>query len=316
LQWRFQPNSRFGAKISGDKYEGRVEIGATSPVASLRFLYGVWKLSDNWKLKIGKDNTPIRFGLSNQVFNTDQNLQQIGLAWGGREGQITIEGRGFKFAAITPVTRVAISPASNVRSVNVRVYWPKLEASYQFQFDEGKSVHFFGGVEDSFFSAILDDGTKRNGSITAFVFGAGGEFDIDPGYVKSQISWYRDGAAAGWLGSALQGDATVTVTPVIGRNGRPQNVDSLMAMLAAGYVHTERVRFETGIGYLRNKGKGESKFTNDYYAAYLQSFLTLAPGVYLVPEIGYIDFGKVTGTGAERGLGNLWYLGAKWQINF
>ena len=316
LQWRFQPNSRFGAKVSGDKFEGRVEIGANRPAASLRFLYGTWKFSDNWQLKIGKDNTPIKFSLSNQVINTDQNLQQIGAAWGGRSGQIAIEGQGFKFAAITPVTRVGISPTSNVRSVNVQVYWPKLEASYIYHFDDTKSVHIIGGIEDSFFTAILNDGTKRKGSITSLVFGAGGTMNIDPGYINAQMSWYRDGAASGWLGSALQGDATVTVTPVIGRNGRPQNVDSLMAMLAVGYVPSERVRFETGIGYLRNKGKGENKFTNDYYAVYLQSLVTLAPGVYIVPEIGYIDFGEVTGTGPERGLGELWYLGAKWQIDF
>ena len=316
LQWQFQPNSRIGAKVRGHKFDGRVEIGVNIPNASLRFIYGVWKFSDDWKLRIGQDNTPILYGLSNQVFNNDQNLYQLGNAWGGRKGQIAIEGRGFKFAAITPVTRVGVSPASNVKSVNVRTYWPKIEASYLFHFDDGKSVHFFGGVEDSFFDAVLNDGTIRNGRLTALVFGAGGAMNIDPGYINAQVSWYRDGAAAGWLGSALQGDATVTVTPVIGRNGRPQNVDSLMAMLAIGYVQTERVRFETGIGYLRNKGKGENKFTNNYYAVYLQSLLTLAPGVFLVPEIGYIDFGKVTGTGPDRGLGELWYLGAKWQINF
>ena len=316
LQWRFQPNSRIGAKVSGDKFDGRAEVGANVPNASLRFLYGSWKFYNDWKLKIGKDNTPIKFSLSNQVINNDQNLQQIGAAWGGRSGQIAIEGQGFKFAAITPVTRVGISPTSNVRSVDVQVYWPKFEASYIYHFDDTKSVHIIGGIEDSFFTAVLNDGTTRKGSITALVFGAGGTVGIDPGYLNAQVSWYRDGAAAGWLGSALQGDATVTVTPVIGRNGRPQNVDSIMAMLAVGYVPTERVRFETGIGYLRNKSKGENKSSNEYYAVYLQSLVTLAPGVFLVPEIGYIDFGEVTGTGPERGLGELWYLGAKWQIDF
>ena len=110
MQWRFQPNSRVGAKVSGETFDGRVEIGASRPAASFRYLYGVWKFSDDWKLKVGRDDTPIKFDLNNQVFNTDQNLDQIGSAYGGHEGGIAIEGRRFKFAAISPVTKVVVSP--------------------------------------------------------------------------------------------------------------------------------------------------------------------------------------------------------------
>lgn len=316
LQWDFQPNSWFGANVRGDKFEGRAEIGATEPGVSLRFLYGVWKFSDDWKLRIGKDNTPILFGLSNQVFNTDQNLWQLGNAWGGRAGQIAIEGRGFRFAAISPVNKVDILPTSNVSVIDLTSYWPKLEASYKHLIADGMSAHIFAGWEYTGYNAILNDGRKKNGRVSALVFGAGGTVNIGPGYINTQVSWYRDGAAAGWLGAALEGDATVSVTPVVGRNGKRLDVDSLMAMLALGYVPTERVRFETGIGYLHNKGEGDNKYTNHYYAMYLQSLLRLAPGIYLVPEIGYFDFGKVFLPGPDRGLGHLWYLGAKWQIDF
>ena len=94
-----------------------------------------------------------------------------------------------------------------------------------------------------------------------------------------------------------------------------------MAMLAIGYAATERVRFEIGGGWLRNEGQGDLDLDNDLYALYLQSVLTLAPSVYLVPEIGYIDFGdaKTTTTDVIRvdeQLGDLWYIGAKWQIDF
>ena len=316
LQWEFQPNSRFGASVRGDRFDGQVEIGANEPVAALRLLYGVWKFSDDWKLKIGKDNTPILFGLSNQVFNTDQNLRQEGNAWGGRVGQIAIEGRGFKFAAITPVTKVDIRPGSNIESVAVTAYWPKLEASYQFVFGNGKSAHIFAGWEYSGYDGLLRDGTKKNGRVSAIVLGTGAAINIGPGYVNTQVSWYRDGAAAGWLGAALEGDATESITPSLGRNGNVLDVYSLMAMLAVGFVPDERVRFETGIGYLHNKRTSEDKIRNNYYAIYLQSLLTLAPGIYLVPEVGYLDFGKLTAPGPDRGLGHLWYLGAKWQIDF
>ncbi len=46
----------------------------------------------------------------------------------------------------------------------------------------------------------------------------------------------------------------------------------------------------------------------------------MAPGVFLVPEVGYRDFGKLElrmmVLTPDADLGNLWYVGAKWQINF
>ncbi len=44
----------------------------------------------------------------------------------------------------------------------------------------------------------------------------------------------------------------------------------------------------------------------------------MAQGVYLVPEVGFRDYGKLEGNPAEpdKDLGSLFYAGAKWQINF
>jgi hypothetical protein len=43
----------------------------------------------------------------------------------------------------------------------------------------------------------------------------------------------------------------------------------------------------------------------------------LYPGVFLVPEIGYRDYGDLEETGAaDEDLGDLWYAGIKWQIDF
>lgn len=50
---------------------------------------------------------------------------------------------------------------------------------------------------------------------------------------------------------------------------------------------------------------------------YVQLPITLADGVFIVPEIGNYDFGdlKVTGA-ADTKLGSLLYYGFKTQINF
>ena len=76
-----QGNSRIGATVSGDIIDARFEIGVNETNVTSRRLYGIWKFTENWGLKIGKDFTPILFGLSNQVFNNDLNLWQFGNAY-------------------------------------------------------------------------------------------------------------------------------------------------------------------------------------------------------------------------------------------
>jgi len=115
--WELQGNSRIGGKVTADNIEARFEFGINENNVSSRLLYGIWKFSEDWNFKIGKDYTPILFGLSNQVFDNDLNLWQFGNAYGGRVGQISIEGRGFKFAAITPTTAQGIEAGGNISTV-------------------------------------------------------------------------------------------------------------------------------------------------------------------------------------------------------
>jgi hypothetical protein len=57
---------------------------------------------------------------------------------------------------------------------------------------------------------------------------------------------------------------------------------------------------------------GDDKDTAPW-AAYVQSVIALAPGVYVIPEVGYYDYDN-NADGDDAG--SLFYLGGKWQINF
>jgi len=48
------------------------------------------------------------------------------------------------------------------------------------------------------------------------------------------------------------------------------------------------------------------------HSYYAQSRITLAPGVFVVPEIGLINWGKFQ----NKDMGETTYYGAKWQIDF
>jgi hypothetical protein len=97
-----------------------------------------------------------------------------------------------------------------------------------------------------------------------------------------------------------------------------------MAMLALGFKPTESLGLEAGVGYLQSKSDSYQaepnrsvEFKNTYMEYYLQAVITMAKGVYLVPEVGYRDYGDLEGdVEGKQDLGSLWYAGAKWQIDF
>ncbi|MEJ2475562.1 MAG: hypothetical protein P8Y74_16995, partial [Desulfobacterales bacterium] len=103
--------------------------------------------------------------------------------------------------------------------------------------------------------------------------------------------------------------------PFIDTDGTLIDQDSLMAMLALGFKPTESLGLEAGGGYLRTKDDNNNE--NTYMEYYLQAVWTLANGVYLVPEVGYRDYGDLEISNLpDEDLGNAWYAGAKWQIDF
>ncbi|MGW8187346.1 MAG: hypothetical protein ACWGNK_08760 [Desulfobacterales bacterium] len=333
LQWNLQSNSRIGATVKGDKLDGRIEVDVNDDPTgggnvTTRRIYGVWNFADGWGLKIGKDYTPITFFLSNQVFDNDNDLRWVGNAYGARYGQIALEGKGVKLAAITSSPTAVDNFAGTVADATTESKIPKFEASYQFNFTDAMSVHAFGGWQyyDLFWlNPVSAAGQEEN--VTSYMFGVGADLNFGPFFVKPQVSYYTNGAVAGWLNTNLGLNSSLPQqTPFINATGNGiVDIKSLMAMLAVGFTPSGSVGLETGAGYLKSEsddfrladGHGVS-FKNTYLEYYLQAAITVAKGVYVIPEVGIRDYGKLEGSPAEpnRDLGGLFYAGAKWQIDF
>jgi hypothetical protein len=332
-QWNLQGNSRIGATVKGNKIDGRFEFGVNDNptgggTVTARRIYGVWKFAEDWGLKVGKDYTPITFFLSNQVFDTDNNLQFVGEAYGSRRGQVAVEGAGFKFAAITPSPTVLDNLAGTVADATTESKIPKFEASYQFNFTDAMSAHAFGGWQYyNLFWLNPISAAKQEENVTSYMFGVGADLNFGPFFVKPQVSYCTNGAVAGWLDTNLGLNSSLPQqTPFINATGNGiVDVKSLMAMLAFGFAATESLGLEAGAGYLKSESDdyrladGQSvNFKNTYLEYYLQAAITMAKGVYLIPEVGFRDYGELEGNPAEpnQDLGSLWYAGAKWQIDF
>ncbi|MGB5616673.1 MAG: hypothetical protein WBM78_07530, partial [Desulfobacterales bacterium] len=345
-QWELQANSRVGATVKGDMLEARFEFSVTSDESGgnvgTRRLYGIWKFTEGWGLKVGKDYTPITFFLSGQVFDNDAGLLNVGNAYGSRRAQLALEGKlgpGMLKVALIDTTTNNLGTPDSVTETLI----PKLEASYQFNLSDTMSMHAFGGYQTyDIKTAQTPLGTgatpltgTESTSVNSWMLGLGADLNFGPFFVKPQVSYYQNGAAAGWLGdqyltptkrgfitgiNASAGtdfDTNVISTDVLdGKN--------LMAMLALGFKATEALGLEFGVGYVgfdTDSVEGIS-IKNNYMEYYLQAVFTMAPGVYIVPEIGYRDFGKDEGdrppfsVAPDTDNGSLFYAGAKWQIDF
>jgi hypothetical protein len=343
--WNLQNNARVGATVKGDMLSAQFEYGArgarrapddfasstgSTQFANVRRLYGVWNFTEGWGLKVGKDYTPITFFLSAQVFNADDGMLQTGNAYGARQGQIALEGQlgpgQLKFAAINPSRTdfgvILDSPGFTTVESGTENYFPKFEASYQMKFGDNMSAHAFGGFNNSKVYLNVTDAlgntVEDNDTITSWVFGLGGEFNFGPMYIKPQASYYINGANGGWLGATAP-SAEAIPQGAVRALGKTVDTNTVMAMLALGFAPTESLSLEMGGGYLYNKSKSELNLDdNSFYQVYLSALWTMAPGVYLAPEIGYYNYGKISfkNNNPDIDLGNLLYFGAKWQIDF
>ena len=336
LNWNLQTNSRIGATVTGDRLDARFEFSVTSDGAGgnvgTRRLYAIWKFTEGWGLKVGKDFTPITFFLSNQVFDNDSNLQFLGEAYGARRGQLAVEGQlgpgMLKVALIDQTTDTLNTPDGVVEKL-----LPKFEASYEFKFSDAMSAHAFGGYQTYSVKYPGTFGGTSDFSVDSWVVGAGADLNFGPFFVKPQVSYYQNGAAAGWLqnnylpfstsGFVSQINSVYgTDLQVVGSND-VLDAKNLMAMLAVGFKPTESLGFEAGVGYVGYETDSYQgvKIKNNYLEYYLQAVFTLAKGVYIIPEIGYRDFGTQDIdkpfyiVAPDVDLGSLFYAGAKWQID-
>ncbi|RPJ77228.1 MAG: porin [Desulfobacteraceae bacterium] len=327
LQWQFQGNSRVGARVKADKVSGYIELALTAANGgdggdggvNTRRAYGAWKFADNMTLKVGKDYSPVTDFISGQVFDSDAGLLGQGNFYGRRPAGLFLNIGALELALLNnPVSTgglFATAPAGT-STANTDPDWnlPKFEAAYTLKMDSFYLKPFAGinyFTVDQGANAFLDDEID----ILSYVVGLGGMFNIGAFRIGGQAAYGQNWANANWYpgrSSNLGGVSYAAAT--LDGDDDTNDAKSWSAMLVAGLKFSDSVNFEIGAGY-RNDDSDVSGVDNaEAWEAYGQAVLTLAPGVFLVPEVGYIAF--MDDPIADDDRGYLWYAGAKWQINF
>ena len=329
--WFFQSNSRLGAKVTADKVSGQIELATQASSTdsagdggvNTRRAYGVWQFADNASLKVGKDYSPVTDNnMSNQVFGNDNALEGNGLFYGRRPSYIGLYLGGFEFAALTPAygqnpgstsgTSPNLNGVQGATNGDPDVYFPKLEAAYNWKFDTGY-IRPFGGFQYYKIEAS-DPGTVTDTlDIYSYVIGIGGQWNIGSFYLNSELAWGQNWSSSNWY-SGL--NASTSSLPYLKTNGdEVADVRSWSALLVGGLKATDTLTFEAGGGFRMDNADGAPGYSqkDGSWIAYAQTVVTLAPGVYLIPEVGYYDYMDDV---AGNDQGYQWYVGAKWQIDF
>jgi hypothetical protein len=333
----FQNNSRFGAKVKADKVTGQIELAlnATSSnggdqdrgsnggdgSVTTRLAYGVWMFSDNASLKVGKAYSPVTEFISNQAFNSDDNLQGYGEFYGRRPNQLALAIGNFEIAALTPSygfnpgqTATGINGATG--SPNPNSYIPRFEAAYNLKLSAGY-IKPWAGFQ------YYDVKSSNNGvasnvtdtlNVWSYVAGVGAGWNIGAFSIGGQLSYgMNEGNVTGWqAGNAGRAVASAYLAP---GGDDIRKVFTTQALIVPALKFTDTLKFEAGFGYRMDNAVNAPGATqaDGQWTAYLQALITLAPGVYLVPEIGYYDYMDDV---AGNDQGYQWYAGAKWQIDF
>jgi len=284
-----QGNSRIGASVKvSDELTGAFEYGSG---VNLRKLYGEWNFGAGSFL-VGQTYTPLNWFYSDQVFDGDGDLLPYGGVYSGREGMLQLKFGGLK-VALLPVDTAFTGAGTTETKI------PAIEASYTLNLD-AIALRIGGGYQTFDVKAgTLDE------SVDSYIVAFGAKAGLGAFYVGGNVYAGQNagnmiviGTNGTWNQQGLADVGTAVV-----------DNDAFGAVLVAGFTLNDMFNFEAGYGYAETELDVAGSSSDEVSSYYLNSTITMAPGVFFVPEIGKID-------GEEAGDYETDHFGIQWQINF
>jgi len=323
MTWTSQTNSRFGAKVkASDAVSGRMELSMSAASQSLRLLYGTYNFGSGI-LKVGQDYTPVENILSGSIGalaydiagnapvpDGGGNALTIGSFYESRKPQVALSFGNLDLAFIQMQTVAPLDPATGLASAvytDPDTTLPKIEVSYKFKTDAFWVKPYAGYNTVDYTNPATDDSI----SVDSYVIGVAGKTNFGPLSVAANFFWSQNPDNYGRLNAAIYNAAVINGTDT-------EDSSCWGGQVIAGFKMSDMVAFEAGYSYDHNEVDVLPGVTgeNDPSHWYVNATITLAPGVFIVPEIGMVDFGDSEVGGTSTDLGDATYYGAKWQINF
>jgi hypothetical protein len=332
LWWGMQYNARIGANVKWGNVGGRFEYGhlntegsgTGADTAHVRLLYGDWNFGPG-VLRIGQDYTPYFYTISQQCGPSGGDCSGIGFGslYSGRQDQIKLIFGGFQVALIEPkvVTTGLSATATNDQD---RIF-PKIEASYNFNL--GPANFMIAGGYNTYDAVYVVGGAEKEISVDSWGLGIGAKVPIGPFYANAAFQYlvnpgnYGFGQNAPLLLTTLTGDSNPA------NQSSTEDLSVWTGALALGFNLTSTMNFEAGVFMVDATTKTTAALGTagpfgvdadvTLWAYYLMMNWSPAKNVFISPEIGLVDFGKVKVDGqSDDDLGDMFYVGIKWMINF
>jgi len=307
-EW-LQTNARIGANVkASDSLVGRFEYGTTGGNANIRLLYGEWNFGGG-KLLVGQDYSPLFNVQSNSIYSFNTSTDELdmlftGYTYGGRVPQLKLTFGDFKIAAITPNAGL---DAGSTAAASTKVMLPKFEASYRLA-QNNWFVQFGAGYQ----TFDIYSGANQTGSdvsVNSYVGALTGGITVGPATFSANIFGGQNAGSFAAIGASDLAFMTGGRARYVAATNMVIDNDVIGYALVANYKASDMFTFEVGVGGVKTELDQTSSTKDDVIQYYLQSVITLAPGVTVTPEIGVVDFRQNTQSDNT-------YLAAKWQINF
>jgi hypothetical protein len=323
MTWTSQTNARIGSKVkASDAVSGRFEMGmsnnnkAGGDTVWLRLMYGEYNFGSG-SLLVGQDYTPTTAILSatigvlpsviasqglTPVNDGEGNALQIGAFYESRKPQIKLKFGGLQLAFIDPAQTTSGVYTDSDTTL------PKIEVNYNFKMDNF-SIKPYAGYNTTEMANPANDNSI---TVDSYVIGASANVNFGPMFVKGQVFWSQNPQNYGRSNVGLYDGAVLNAAGT-----DVEDADCYGGQIIAGFKMSDMFTFEAGYSYDHNELEvagvtGE----NDPSAWYVNATITLAPGVFIVPEVGMFDYGDNDSGAGSTDRGNVTYYGAKWQINF
>jgi hypothetical protein len=315
--WQAQANTRLGAKVkTSDTVGGRFEF-QTGQDVGLRLMYGTWNFGAG-TLLVGQDYTPgdtiissswaqlpYKISGTDPVVADEGDSLAIGSMYTSRLSQIKLTFGDFQVAFIQPKTTGAQGVYTDIDTT-----FPKVELNYKFKTDMF-SVTPYAGYQTVDFT---DPSNDRSVSIDSYIYGLTFSVNFGPAYVRGNVFGARNAQNYGRVAIPVANHAVITGVDDV------NDSDTYGGIILVGYKINDM--FAAQAGYAQEKSKIDAlgvTSENKPSHWYVQATITLAPGVYIIPEVGMFDYGDMELSGATTSstpLGDCTYYGAKWMINF
>ena len=330
LEWRMGHLTRFGANFKADKITGKFEMdaraggaGSTGNIESdsgasrlgnmrLRQLWGQYDFGAG-KLMIGQ-NYPLYDAPVSGINYYSGGLQPFGgIGYDvARTSQLRLTFGDFRVAFLPPDTSKTIPGGSNtINYSEVNTTFPKVEVRYDMKMD-AFALNFMGGwqtyeIED--YNQALNTGTKATENVTSYVLGVRGKANFGPAYAGLGLTYRVNGNNYGaWTVSSHE-------SPIFQGNDL-KDATAFGVVAALGWKVNDMFTLEGSYAMLNSEVDTALDNEDDVSVWGVIGKITLAPGVYVIPEFIYQDNKDRIDNSVSTEEGDATIFGVFWRIDF